>query len=186
MNWLAFKKLCEREFKFLELEEGIYGFQIQPGTRWNKGLSEKQIIQLEQQFGFIFPIEYRAFLKVMNGFDHKCISIDPDGQEENRYCHLCYTYPKNCYEQDSHYSYLLKDLADYKASVFEVLIANGFNIAEFQGFVPLYSHRALVVFKDKLLSPVISIMQDDIVVIAQDLKSYWIKQFNLEQFFTAN
>ena len=59
MDWQNFKKISEKELKYIELSGGIYGYQIQSDTKWNKGLCDRDISKLESKFGFEFPLEYR-------------------------------------------------------------------------------------------------------------------------------
>ncbi len=51
--WL--KETSERAWQTVPLDEKIYGFQIQAGTKWNPGLSDDQITQYEADIGFAFP-----------------------------------------------------------------------------------------------------------------------------------
>ena len=47
----------------------------------------------------------------------------------------------------------------------EALQVRGFDTSKVVGFVPLYGHRAMAVFTEKSLSPVISIHQGDDVIV---------------------
>ncbi len=180
MDWRDFKNISEKELKYVELSCGVYGYQIQPGTKWNKGLCDKDISRLETNFGFKFPLEYRKFLRAMNGFDTPQISIDPEEMEEDSFGQNFYEYPSDFGRQSK---YLLSDLAQYRDQILAVLGDHGFDVDRFEGFVPLYSHRALAVFEDKGLTPVVSVMGDDIVLIAKDLEQYWIMELDLEESF---
>lgn len=179
MNWLEFKKISEREFKYIELEGGLFGYQMQPGTKWNKGLSDDQIRKLEEKFGFKLSNDYRDFIKVMNGIDTDLISIDPFELEDDSYSQLYYEYPKDC----ERISELLEEIDKFKKCIDEVLTDAGFSVSDIEGYVPTYAHRSLVVFKDKSLSPVISVWGSDVVVLAENLEEYWIKELGLEYCF---
>lgn len=179
MNWGEFKKISEREFRYLELYGNVAGYQMQPGTRWKNGLSEINLRKLENLFGFIFPKDYREYLKVMNGIDTDLISIDPDGIEEDTFFQFYYEYP-NDFDRSKE---LLDEIEKYIDCVHGALGDVGFNINEIEGFVPTYAHRALVAFKDKSVSPVVSVWGGDVVVLAENIIDYWIKKFNLEHCF---
>lgn len=176
MNWQEFKKFSEEKLKRIELYSNVSGYQIQPGTKWKQGLKEQDIVKLESKFGFQFPQAYREFLKTMNGFDTLQVAIEPDEVENDNYAQKCYQYPLDFGKQDTH---LLSDLEKYKGTALTVLDNHGFKIDSFEGFLPLYSHRALAVFENKELTPVISVWGDDIVVMAENLEEYWIKELNL-------
>lgn len=45
-DWCKFKKLSEEKFKSLTLKN-VFGFQIQKDTKWNDGLSIREIKALE-------------------------------------------------------------------------------------------------------------------------------------------
>lgn len=177
MDWRKFKKISERELRYIELFDNVYGYQIQPGTKWNEGLNDKEISKLETKFGFDFPIEYRNFLKVMNGFDTPHISIDPEEVDSDSFARRCYEYPSDFGRQPK---YLLSDLVEHKELILAILSGYGFDSCTFEGFVPLYSHRALAVFEDKGVSPVVSVWGDDIILMAKDLEEYWVLELGLE------
>lgn len=174
--WEKLKVVSEAKFENVVLEE-CYGYQIQSGTQWNEGLSDGQIKSLEEKFGFDFPADYVDMLKVMNGFDTKQIYIDPKGEHEDEFERRCYKYPDDL----ANVQWLIEEVNEYIECANQVLSATGFNPAEIEGFVPLYAHRALVVFKDKSLSPVLSIWRSDIIIYGESLKEYWKSEFYLEE-----
>lgn len=175
-NWTKLKEVSEIKFKRIEISTTCYGYQIQEGTKWNEGLNTDDIKQLEKQFGFQFPTDYNDFLKVMNGFATKNISIDPEGVEDNEYQRRCYKYP----DDFDKVNWLIEEVNLYIKYAKEALIEQGFNDFQIEGFVPLYGHRALVVLKDKSLSPVLSIWGNDIIVYGENLMEYWIHELYLE------
>jgi hypothetical protein len=179
MNWDKFKTISEREFKYLELESNVYGYQMQPGTRWNNGLLENDLEKLESRFGFKFPVEYRNFLKVMNGIDTDLVYIDPDGLEEDRFFQLYYEYPKDFGRSMEQVNEIHKNLK----YVHEALVESGFCVDEIEGYVPTFAHRALVVFSDKSLSPVVSVWGSDVVVLARNICDYWKIELGAEGCF---
>ena len=177
MYWNNFKKITEECFEDIEYEE-CCGFQIQTGTKWNKGLSDIEIKQLERKIGFEFPYEYLKMLSVMNGFDRENISIDPDEVYENEFKRICYKYP----EDFKNVKWLLDDIDENIKYINYELDSQGLNSKDVTGFIPLYLHRALVVFKDKELSPVISIYGNDVVIFGNSLIEYWKSEFEYECF----
>jgi hypothetical protein len=170
MNWDEFKVKSEQLFEDRELEE-CWGFQIQPGTKWNTGLNSTQIKEVENLFGFEFPDEYRKMLFIVNGFDRDEISIDPDRVEDDEY-----KYP----DDFTRARWLIEEINTNSKYVNQVLVAKGFNANDVVGFIPLYVHRALVVFTDKSLSPVISVHGNDVIVYGMSLVDYWCREFGLE------
>jgi len=176
MNWKEFKIKSENKFKNLEIES-CWGFQIQPGTTWNPGLDKHGIHALEKLFDFEFPFDYKDMLSIINGLDRDQVSIDPDGKEADEFGRTMYKYPED-YETTFPLRQEIKENMKY---VNEALQLSGFDISKIVGFVPLYGHRAMAVFTDKSLSPVISIHQgNDVIVYGNSLMDYWEKELYLK------
>ena len=49
---------AEKKFKRIELRNDVWGFQVQPNAKFLKGISRKEIDELQVLFGFDFPWEY--------------------------------------------------------------------------------------------------------------------------------
>lgn len=165
-DWIKFKNISEEKFKTETLEE-CWGGQIQKNTKWNNGLIISEIEELEKYFEFNFPNDYFEMLKAFNGFETLQISIDPDGNEPDEFDRQCYQYPIDLEKT----KWLIDDVNHHIEYAKECLEQSGFDSSEIEGFVPLYSHRALVVLKDKTKSPVLSIHGSDIIVYGKSLGS---------------
>ena len=177
MTWQAFKIKTEKKFKNQRLYSNRWGWQIQPGTQWAVGLKTEEIHALEALFGFEFPSDYREMLSVMNGFDRDQISIDPDGERADTFGGSMYKYPQD-YGNSQWLTEEIHTFMDYTKAP---LSAAGFDVSEIVGFVPLYGHRALVVFRDKSLSPVVSVHQGtDVIMYGNSLMEYWIHEFEFK------
>ena len=48
------KYKAEKKFKRIELRDDVYGFQILPDAKFLKGISRKEIDELQLLFGFDF------------------------------------------------------------------------------------------------------------------------------------
>ena len=75
LDFGAIRKKSEKTWAKKVLKNDIYGFQIQPGTMWNKGLDIKYINSVEQEFGLCFPNELKEYFCEMNGLDKKNINV---------------------------------------------------------------------------------------------------------------
>jgi len=143
-------------------------------TLWATGLSFKEIDALEVGFGFPFPHVYREMLSVMNGFEQE----KPQNHDADFY-KGCYKYPDDI----TRMKWFFERIDKTKSLINTALREEGFDPDEVVGFVPLYSHRALAVFHDKNLSPVVSVMPHDVIVYGSDLKRYWINEFHIHEYF---
>jgi len=174
--WLHLKKLSETKFQSTVIDtNNTWGYQIQPNTTWEKGLSSLEIQQLEHLFGFSFPDDYVQMLQVMNGFDLPHVSFDPDNGIIDHYERRCYTYPDD-YKQTQWLVQLVRENRDV---VDTVLSEAGYNSKLIEGFIPLYGQRILVVSTDKSCSPVLSVHGDDVIVYGDSLLTYWYYEFDL-------
>ncbi|GAA4773816.1 hypothetical protein GCM10023230_25640 [Flavobacterium hankyongi] len=163
----------ENKFKKIKVRNNVYGFQIQPKTRFLKGISRIEIEKLEQLFGFDFPWDYREMLLTIGGFDTLKISIDPKGEKETKFDDFFYQYPRDIDKS----KWVLEDIDKFKTYAEDALIEAGFDVSKIVGYVPIYHHRALVVFENKYLSPVISVWGADIIVYGNNLKEYLKNEF---------
>jgi len=175
-DWIKFKSISEVALANVSLEKNVWGFQQQKGTKWNAGLSEDDIQALEDKFGFKFPTQYVEMLKTINGFDTEHISIYPDGIASDEFQRRCYKYP----DDFENVQWVIEMANQYLKYAKGALEEDGITSNDIEGFVPLYGHRALVVFKDKSLSPVLSIWGNDIVVYGKSLKEYWCNEFYID------
>lgn len=164
---------AEKKFKRIEIRDDVWGFQIQPNTKFIKGISRKEIDELQLLFGFDFPWDYREMLLTIGGLDTEEISINPDGEEEIKFDNFFYQYPRDVEKS----KWVVEDINTFKFYAEEPLIEAGFDVSKIVGYIPIYSHRVLVVFKNKYLSPVISVWGSDIIVYGNDLKEYLKNDF---------
>lgn len=160
---------AEKKFKKIQLRDDVWGFQIQPNTKFIKGISRKEIDQLQLLFGFDFPWEYREMLLTFSTLDTAEISIDPDNNEiEYSQDNFFYQYPDD-YEKSR---WIINEIDENKFEAESVLSEAGFNISKIVGYIPMHHHRVLVVFEDKYLSPVISVWGSDIIMFGNNLREY--------------
>lgn len=164
---------AEKKFKRIELRDNVWGFQIQPNTKFLKGISRKEIDELQVLFGFDFPWEYREMLLIISGLDTEEISLNPDQKDEIKFKNLFYQYPRDIKES----KWLVQDINGFKNDTEAALTEAGFDVSQIVGYIPIYSHRALVIFSDKYLSPVISVWGSDIIVYGNNLKEYLKNEF---------
>lgn len=167
------KYKAEKQFKKIKLRDDVWGFQIQPNTKFLKGISRKEIDQLELLFGFDFPWEYKEMLLLVSGLDTVEISIDSDLEDEIKFNNLFYQYPRDIEKS----KWLVQDINKFKNDAEATLTETGFDVSKIVGYIPIYSHRALVVFEDKYLSPVISAWGSDIILYGCNLKEYLKNEF---------
>lgn len=164
------KYKAEKKFKRIEISDDVWGFQVQPNAKFLKGISRKEIDELQLLFGFDFPWEYREMLLTFSNIDTHYISINPEDKTDIEYERkkFFHQYPED-FEKSR---WLINDIKENKSEAELVLTQAGFDISKIVGYIPMHGYRALVVFEDKYLSPVISACGADIIVYGNDLREY--------------
>ena len=143
---------------------------MQPNTKFLKGISRIEIDQLQVLFGFDFPWDYREMLLTFSNIDTNLISISPENNSDIEYAreNFFYQYPED-FEKSR---WLINEINENKFEVELILTEAGFDVSKIVGYIPLYNHRALVVFENKYLSPVISVWGSDIIMFGNNLLEY--------------
>jgi hypothetical protein len=164
------KYKIEKRFQKIQLYSNVYGFQIQPDSKLIKGISRKEIDQLQILFGFDFPWKYREMLLVFSNLDRPTISINPEDEADIKYSedNFFYQYPED-YEKSR---WIIDEINENKTEAELALIEAGFDVSKIVGYIPMHHHRVLVVFEDKYLSPVISVWGADIIMFGNNLGEY--------------
>jgi hypothetical protein len=90
-----FKRTTEQKWGQQSLDPTVYGFQFQRGTRWNPGLSDREISEYEHALGMRFPHDFRAFLSAMNGTDIPTLNVYAYCGKPNRTSVGVYSYPRD-------------------------------------------------------------------------------------------
>lgn len=164
------KYKIEKDFKKVKLREDTYGFQILPNITFLKGISRKEIDQLQILFGFDFPWEYKEMLLIFSNIDTHLISLNPEDKTDIEYGreNFFYQYPED-YEKSK---WIINEINENKTEAQSALIEAGFDVSKIVGYIPMHHHRVLVVFEDKYLSPVISVWGADIIMFGNNLQEY--------------
>lgn len=170
-----FEKKSEERFKNKNLKKNFYEYKV--NNKFYEGLSKDEINNLEKLFGFKFPEIYTEMLSSFKCFYRETISFDSNGNEEILTTKKLYNYPNDILETQ----WLVNQVNEFIDEVKSVIRENGFDDYEIEGFIPIYSNRVLVVFKDKKLSPVISIYESDIIIYGNNLKNYFINEFAIKR-----
>lgn len=162
--WL--KKNSEKHWKNIEIKRNIYGFQIQKGTNWLKGLSKTKIDEYERAMGFEFPEVYKLFLRHMNGTDKPTINIYAECGEPYRYDVGFYSYPR--------------DLEKIKAKIAWILDAFKLTAEDIEQrniphIMPIFFHRFLVMDGCET-NPVLSMYEDDVILYARSLPQILVSE----------
>lgn len=170
---LNFRRKTEAQWSQIKINSYLYGFQIQPGTRWLPGLTETLIREYETRLGFTFPDDVRTFLRHANGTDLP--TLDVHGNCGEAYCPGTgvYSYPRDIRQVLGR----IKIATDSRPEIALVLKDNGFDLPDDANLLPIYAHRYVVCGPDPEMSAVVSIMETDAIVYGDDLSDYLQAEF---------
>ncbi|CAN5304051.1 hypothetical protein BH09BAC5_BH09BAC5_23350 [soil metagenome] len=152
------KALSEKLWKQIKIDHSYFGFQIQPLSKWKKGLTENELNQFEIEMGFIFPLPLRNFYLTMNGIDKKAINVYGDSDEPSEFQVVLYSFPEDLA--------LIKEKIDW---IYKENKTNLVNLKKIKAsrIFPVYGHRFMLI--DEPGHPIISIYNRDIIYQSDNL-----------------
>jgi hypothetical protein len=160
--WL--KKASEEHWGSVEINRGIFGFQIQRGAKWLPGLSGEEIADYEKEIGFSFPEIYKLYLKNMNGTDKPNVNVYGECGEPYRYAPGYYSYPRDLVAVKDTIRWIYDDFGVTPEFIEENQIPH---------IMPIVGHRFLVV--DRCVgNPVLSMYGRDSIFYAPSLESFLV------------
>lgn len=149
------KKKSEKYWKKVNLME-CWGFQIQEGSKWEKGLSESELEDFQQQLNIIFPESLKNYYRTMNGLDKPGIDNN-GGEREVDFGPIFYSYPD--------------DIPIIKSTIERVMEANRVTKEIIQeqnvpSIFPYLGHRFLILDHEEV---VLSMYGNDIILWSDNL-----------------
>jgi hypothetical protein len=168
-----FRKETEDRWSKKAINNRIYGFQIQPGTKWLPGLTEHLIDQYESQLKFKFPHDMRRLLRYINGTDQPTLNIYGSSGEPHEFGPGVYSYPRDI----EHIIARLQSVAVDRSEIATDLLNNGFDLKDSAKLLPIYSHRYVVCDLDQRSSTVLSICGTDAIIYGDCLRDYLQNEF---------
>jgi hypothetical protein len=170
-----FKRATEEKWSQQSINPTVSGFQFQRGTRWNPGLSDDKIAEYENALEVRFPLDFRAFLRVMNGTDIPTLNVYAYSGEPHRTSVGVYSYPRDLEIVEQR----IEDVRESRDEIATDLTNQGFDLPTEAGLVPIYGHRYLVCTSSLSCSVVLSIVvhSTDAIVYEKSLQEYLKREF---------
>lgn len=175
-NFLAeFKRATEVKWSRASINRTVSGFQFQPGTCWNPGLSEDKIAEYENVLRAEFPYDFRTFLGGMNGTDLPTINAYAGFGEPPRTSVGVYSFPRDLEIVKRR----IEDLRDSRRQISADLEEQGFDLTAEDTLVPIYGHRYVVCTPDRTRCVVLSVVvySADAIVYGKALQEYLDREF---------
>ena len=174
----AFKLASEEMWSNKSIRENVWGFQLQPGTRWNRGLSDGEIREYEAVVDISFPSVFCTYLREMNGTDKPAIDIRGNSGENHRFGSGFYSYPRDMEAIQKMIRHAWADASQLR----ETLLDEGFCLPDDAKLVPIYSHRFVVCSSRLDAGVVLSIWDSsDAIVYGRSLQEYLEREILLSR-----
>lgn len=168
----AFKHVSEQYWETVVLDPETYGYQIQPGSKWKKGLTNTELFTFEKEVGFSFPEPLKNFYRVMNGLDRPGIYI---ADNKIDYQPQFYSFPDDLD--------LLRNMINWIYDANSVN-ADGLLSSGISRIFPVYSHRFTLI--DDPNHPVLSMHGDDIIYWADNISKLLSKDVFWHELTSGN
>jgi hypothetical protein len=171
----AFKRATEQKWSRQSIDPTISGFQFQPGTRWNPGLSDDKIAEYEGALGVQFPYDFRAFLGHVNGTDLPTVNVFSSEGEPPRTSVGVYSYPRDLEIVKQR----IEDVRDSRSEIVNDLREQGFEFPAEGGLVPIFGNRYVLCSSNRASCVVLSIVvhSTDAIVYGDSLERYLEREF---------
>jgi hypothetical protein len=171
----------------------VGGHDWQQGTRWLGGLSEQEIVTIEQHYQVRFPPDYRLFLQVLHSVDRPLVGARylDDKTMIPTTAPSFYNWQTDTEAIQATYEWLVEGLVfdvqwgnlwlqswGAKPTTLEAqnaLVRDLVNAAP--KLIPVFGHRYLLAEPCEVGNPVFSIYQSDIIIYGEDLHSYFLHEF---------
>jgi hypothetical protein len=168
-----FRRTTEKKWSETRLDSRVYGFQIQPGTRWNPGMTDEKITEYENFAEVCFPHDFRKFLGSMNGTDKETINIYGSSDYPASKSVGVYSYPRDMKLIRER----LEDVYENRHGIVKDLAEQGFDLFSGLKLVPIYGHRYVVCTPDLDTSLIVSFAVSDTILYGNTLEEYLKKEF---------
>jgi hypothetical protein len=187
-TWLHYRTRTFEEF----VASGVGGRDWQQGTRWLNGLSEQDIVAIEQQYDLPFPPDYRLFLKLLHSVDRPLTGaryIDErqmipitspsfyNWQTDSAAIERAYGWLAEGLLFDVEYGGLWPRFWGAKPAE---RAAQEAHVRAFVDaapkLIPIFGHRYLLAEPCEAGNPVLSIYQSDMIIYGLDLRHYFLTE----------
>ena len=152
------KSLSEQYWLDIAIDKTIYGFQVQRGSKWRKGLSNTEIENFEKAMGFTFPIVLKNYYTTMNGLTKPGINIYGSSNTPPTYNPIFYSYPDDLELINKMIDWIYEENNITQEKIKQENISRIF---------PVTGHRFMLI--DVPNNPILSIQGNDIIYWSDNL-----------------
>lgn len=149
------KRESEKYWEEVDLDV-CWGFQVQEGSKWKKGLSETELEDFQKNLGIVFSEPLKNYYRTMNGLDKPGINNN-GGQGEIKFGTTFYSYPDDIEKMKSHIEWIFKD-----NNVTDEIITT----QNVPSIIPYLGHRFLILDNE---GSILSMCGRDIIIWEENL-----------------
>ena len=135
-----FKCRTEEYWRQITVDLTLYGFQFQPGTRWNPGLSENEVGLYEAGLGVALPEDLKKVLRAMNGTYLPTLNVYGYSSGPVRQSAGVFSFPTDLGEVRRR----AEDVEAHREQLVSTLAEQSVHLAREDSLVPTYIHRYVV------------------------------------------
>lgn len=178
-----FKSASEERWRERSIRQDLIGLQFRPGTRWIRGLSDEEITRYESTVNAQFPLEFRVFLREMNGTDIPMIDVRGNEGKGSRFGPGFYSYPRDI----ERICQLIKLVEECRPELKETLLNEGYRLPDDATLIPIFGHRFVVCDQHVVGSVVLSIWDaSDAIIYGKNIKEYLEREVLSESAWTCS
>lgn len=156
---------------------------ISKGIQFDKGLSDDEVLQIEQTFDIQFVPDLKAFLQTKLPIDEYFVNwrlaLHSDNESKNIQARLNSVFDGICF--DIQYNdFWQKEWGDKPSDIKECFKIAKQHYQTYPKMIPIYSHRYIPSSPHEMGNPIFSIWGTDIIYYGNDLIHYFNQEFNLQ------
>ncbi|WP_210464333.1 SMI1/KNR4 family protein [Rufibacter roseolus] len=164
-TFMAIKVESGKYWSETDINPGVYGYQVQKGTKWKEGLTEEQIKDFEKEMGLTFPLPLINFYLTMNGLDKPGINVSGSNKGEPKYQPIYYSYPENLPQIKEMIAWIYEENHIEQETMLQAGISRIF---------PISGHRFMLV--DEPTCPILSMYGTDIIYLSENIVNMLVNE----------
>ena len=154
------------------------------GIEFDKGLSEKEINEIEKMFQFQFPPDLKAFYQkefpISDGFVNWRIALNSKEESSKIRDRLNWPWEGMVFDIENN-SFWVKGWGKIPESLDEKIQIARKHFETYPKLVPIYSHRYIPEYPKRIGNPIFSVYQMDIIYYGANLESYFANEFGFNK-----
>lgn len=146
------------------------------GVKFDKGLSDYEIEEIEARYKFRFPPDLKEFLQFALPVGEKWVDWRTNNEEEIK-SRFDWSYEGICFDIE-HNNFWLEEWGIQPTNLADAFEVAKTEIAKAPKLIPIFSHRFIPDRPNKSGNPIFSVYQTDIIIYGINLPIYLQNEFS--------